>query len=128
MSHFYGFVLVFLGAGVGGMLRHSVNLASLRLLGPDLPAGTFIVNLIGSLALGGIAGYLATRGHASQAMQLFLATGILGGFTTFSAFSLEAALLWQRGQLMSFALYVLGSVVLSIAGVFGGLALVRSIH
>jgi CrcB protein len=128
MPHWYGFALVFLGAGLGGMLRHGVNLGSLRLLGPDPLVGTFFINVLGSLAIGGIAGYLATRGHASQPLQLLLITGILGGFTTFSAFSLEAALLWQRGQLASFTLYVIGSVVLSIGGVFGGLALARSIH
>lgn len=125
MDHLYGYVLVFLGAGLGGMLRHSVNRASLRFLGPDLPAGTLAVNLIGSLAIGALAGYLALRGQASANFQLFLATGVLGGFTTFSAFSLEAALFWQRGQLAYCALYALGSVVLSIAGVFAGLWLLK---
>jgi CrcB protein len=121
-----GYLLVFAGAGLGGVLRHSVNLASLRLLGPDLPAGTLAVNLVGSLAIGALAGYFALRGHGTQHLHLFLATGILGGFTTFSAFSLEAALLWERGQLLACAAYVLGSVVLSIAGVFAGLALSRA--
>lgn len=124
----YGYVLVFAGAGLGGTLRHLVNVTSTRLLGPDLPISTFVVNLLGSLSIGLIAGYFATRGHASQQLQLFLTTGILGGFTTFSAFSLEAALLWERGQLASFAVFVLASVILSIAGVFAGLALVRSWH
>ena len=121
-----GFLIVFLGAGIGGALRHAVNLITLRTLGPDLPAGTFIVNLAGSVALGVIAGSLAARGHASHQLQLFLATGLLGGFTTFSAFSLEAALLWQRGQWLACALYVSGSVVLSIAGLLAGLAVVRT--
>ena len=126
MTHAYGYLMVFLGAGLGGMLRHSVNRAALRLIGPDVPAGTFAVNLIGSLAIGALAGYLALRGQASSNLQLFVTTGVLGGFTTFSAFSLEAALLWQRGQLVFCVMYVVASVVLSIAGVFGGLALART--
>ncbi|HKP30283.1 MAG TPA: fluoride efflux transporter CrcB [Gemmatimonadales bacterium] len=128
MGSLQGFVLVFFGAGLGGVLRHTVNLASLRLAGPDLPVGTFLVNVLGSLAIGGVAGYVASRGHGAQALHLFLAAGILGGFTTFSAFSLEAALLWERGRLVACVLYTLVSVVLSIAGVFTGLALARGGH
>jgi fluoride exporter len=124
----YGYFVVFIGAGVGGALRHSVNLAAARLFGPDLPLSTLLVNVLGSLSVGCIAGYFAVRGHASQPVQLFLTTGILGGFTTFSAFSLEAALLWERGQMVSCIVFVLGSVILSIGGVFAGLALVRSWH
>ena len=75
--------------------------------------------------MGLIAGYLAFRGEASQSWRLFLMTGILGGYTTFSAFSLDAALLYERGEIGLAALYVAGSVVLSIAGLFAGLALVR---
>jgi CrcB protein len=77
--------------------------------------------------MGLIAGYLAFKGEASQPWRLFVMTGILGGYTTFSAFSLDAALLYERGELGLSALYMLGSVVLSIAGLFGGLALVRSL-
>jgi len=121
----YGYLMVFLGAGLGGMLRHSVNLVSPRVFGLDLPVGTLLINLTGSLLLGMAAGLFASRGHASHQVQLFLATGVLGGFTTFSAFSLEAALLWQRGQVVSCALYALASVVLAILAVFGGLAMVR---
>ena len=128
MPGWYGYLLVFFGAGIGGMLRHSVNRASLHVIGPDLPLGTLLVNVTGSLALGMVAGFFAARGHGSPGLQLFLATGILGGYTTFSAFSLEAALLWQRGQLLGCALYVLGSVLLSVSGVFAGLALVRQSH
>jgi fluoride exporter len=75
--------------------------------------------------MGLIAGYLAFKGEASQPWRLFLMTGILGGYTTFSAYSLDAALLYERGELGLAALYVVGSVALSIAGLFGGLALVR---
>jgi CrcB protein len=124
----YGYLFVFIGAGLGGALRHSANLAASRLFGPDLPLGTLVVNVLGSLSVGCIAGYFAVRGHGSQPVQLFLTTGILGGFTTFSAFSLEAALLWERGQMVSCAVFVLVSVMLSIVAVFAGLALVRSWH
>lgn len=126
MRTIHGYLLVFVGAGLGGALRHSANLMSVRLLGPDLPGSTFVVNVLGSLIVGGIAGYFAVRGHSSQPVQLFLTTGILGGFTTFSAFSLEAALLWERGQVLSCLLFVVASVLLSIIGVFAGLSLMRS--
>ena len=128
MRTVYGCLIVFIGAGLGGVLRHLTNLASLRLAGPDLPLSTFLVNVLGSLSVGCIAGYFAVRGHGSQALQLFLTTGILGGFTTFSAFSLEAALLWERGQVASCVLFVVASVMVSIAGVFAGLFLIRSWH
>ena len=120
-----GFLLVFIGAGLGGALRHAANLASVRLYGPDLPLSTLFVNVIGALSVGYIAGYFVTRGHGSQPLQLFLTTGMLGGFTTFSAFSLEAALLWERGQIVACAAFVVTSVVLAIGGVFAGLALAR---
>lgn len=125
MSTTYGYLLVFLGAGVGGVLRHLTNLVTQRAVGPDLPVSTLVVNIVGSLSLGVIAGHVALRGHGSQSLQLFLTTGILGGFTTFSAFSLEAALLWERGQVLGVALFVGASVILSIAAVFAGLSLVR---
>jgi CrcB protein len=106
-------------------LRHLVNLTCARCLGPGFPWGTFIINITGSTVMGLIAGYLAFKGEASQPWRLFLMTGILGGYTTFSAYSLDAALLYERGALGLAALYVIGSVVLSIAGLFAGLALVR---
>jgi fluoride exporter len=121
------YLIVFLGAGFGGALRHGVNLAAARLLGTGFPFGTFAVNLLGSLAMGLIAEYFALRGDASQAWRLFLTTGILGGFTTFSAFSLDAALLWERGQTGLMLLYVAGSVALAIAGLFLGLWTVRTL-
>ena len=119
------YLLVFLGGGLGASLRHAVNLICARGLGTAFPWGTFIINISGSLVMGLIAGYLAFKGEASQPWRLFLMTGILGGYTTFSAFSLDAALLYERGEITSALFYVLGSVVLSIAGLFAGLALVR---
>ena len=119
------YVLVFIGGVLGSTLRHMVNVACLRFLGTAFPYHTFIINITGSTVMGLIAGYLAFRGDASQPWRLFLMTGILGGYTTFSAFSLDAALLYERGEIGLALFYVLGSVVFSIAGLFAGLALVR---
>jgi CrcB protein len=121
--------LVFLGAGIGGVLRHGVNLVSLKWLGASFPYGTMAINIIGSGAMGLVAGFLAFKAGEgwTQNARLFLATGILGGFTTFSAFSLDAVLLWERGEAMLAAFYVIGSVVLSLAALVAGLALVRGL-
>jgi CrcB protein len=119
------YILVFIGGGVGSSLRHSINLASARWLGTAFPYHTFIINITGSMVMGLIAGYLAFRGEASPHWRLFLMTGILGGYTTFSAFSLDAALLYERGEIAMALFYVVGSVLFSIAGLFAGLALVR---
>ena len=119
---------VFLGAGIGGVLRHLVNRLAMVALPASFPFATFIVNVTGCFLMGAIAGWFAWRGAGGgQALRLFLATGILGGFTTFSAFSLDAALLWERGQMGSAVLYVLGSVILSLAGVAAGLAASRTV-
>jgi len=120
------YLIVFVGAGIGGAIRHGVNSLTLRVLGPDFPWWTLIINVIGSLIMGLIAGYFALRGEASQAWRLFMTTGILGGFTTFSAFSLDTAMLYERGAMGQVAFYVLASVLLSIGAVFLGLVLMRS--
>jgi CrcB protein len=120
-----GFLIVFLGGGLGAALRHGVNLTSARLLGTAFPYATLFENVTGSLAMGLLAGYFAFRSGAAQEWRLFLTTGVLGGYTTFSAFSLDAALLYERGELGLAALYVIASVALSIGGLFAGLALVR---
>jgi fluoride exporter len=119
------YLLVFIGGGLGSTLRHVVNIVCPRLFGANFPYHTFIINITGSTVMGLIAGYLAFKGEASQSWRLFLMTGILGGYTTFSAFSLDAAVLYERGEIALALLYVLGSVVLSILGLFAGLALVR---
>ena len=121
------YVIVFLGGGIGAALRHGVNLGAARWLGVGFPFGTLIVNVSGSLIMGLIAGYFAFKGDASQNWRLFLTTGILGGYTTFSAFSLDAALLYERGEVGLAAVYVVASVVLSIAGLFAGLAIARGV-
>ena len=120
------YLLVFLGSGLGGMLRHGVNLLTPR-FGLALPYGTLFVNVVGSLLAGLVVGHLATRAAAAEAWRLFLMTGILGGFTTFSAFSLDAVLLFERGDPGSAALYVGGSLVGSIGAAVFGLWLARAV-
>jgi CrcB protein len=119
------YLIVFLGGGLGAALRHGVNLAVARLLGSAFPYATMFENVSGSLVMGLLAGYFAFRSGLPQHWQLFLTTGILGGYTTFSTYSLDAALLYERGALGLAALYVLGSVVAAIGGLFAGLAIVR---
>jgi CrcB protein len=120
------YFIVFLGAGIGGALRHGVNVGSAKLFGYGFPTGTLIVNLVGSFAMGLLAGYFAFRPGMSQHVRLFLTTGVLGGFTTFSTFSLDTALLIERHAYATAAAYVAGSVVAGIVALFLGLALFRS--
>lgn len=121
-----GFLIVFLGGGLGAALRHGVNVVSARLFGTAFPWHTLIENVTGSFAMGLLAAYFAFKADpTSQSWRLFLTTGILGGYTTFSAFSLDTVLLYERGQTGLAALYVLASVALAIAGLFAGLGLVR---
>jgi fluoride exporter len=120
------YLIVFLGAGLGGALRHGVNVGAARLFGYGFPFGTLIVNLVGSFMMGVLAGYFAFRPGIGQHWRLFLTTGILGGFTTFSAFSLDAALLVERNSYGLAAGYIVGSVAASVAALFFGLALFRS--
>ena len=101
------------------------NLASAHWIGPGYPFSTMIVNLLGSLLMGLLAGSLAIRGIGDAGLRLFLATGVLGGFTTFSAFSLDAISLYKRGELLQSALYVIGSVILSLTFIVVGMALSR---
>lgn len=119
------YLIVALGSAVGGALRHGVNVASARLLGTGWPYGTFTVNVVGSFAIGAIVAYFALRGHGASAWLLFLTTGVLGGFTTFSTFSLDVVLLYERGHAGLATLYVAGSVIVSVAAAFLALTLVR---
>ena len=122
-----GFLIVFLGGGIGAALRHGVNLAFARLAGAAFPYATLFENVTGSLVMGLIAGYFAFKGDASQHLRLFLTTGILGGYTTFSAFSLDVAVLWERHAVWPAVAYVLASVLLSVGGLFAGLLLYRNL-
>src|SRR5438045_4554489 len=119
------YLIVFLGAGIGGALRHGVNVGAAKLFGLGFPFGTLIVNIAGSFAIGLLAGYFAFRAGVPQDMRLFLTTGILGGFTTFSAFSLDAALLIERHAYGMAAGYAVGSVAASVSALFFGLAMFR---
>ncbi|WP_372425280.1 fluoride efflux transporter CrcB [Salinarimonas chemoclinalis] len=117
---------VFLGAGLGGVLRWLVGLAALRAFGPVFPWGTLAVNVAGSFAIGVVATLVLAR-MPSETARLFLMTGLLGGFTTFSAFSLDAVALVERGAPGLAAAYVGASVALSLAGIAAGLALGRAL-
>jgi CrcB protein len=120
------YLVVFLGAGVGGAMRHAINIWIARLAGTHFPMHTLVINVSGSLVMGAVAGWFALKGGATGHLRLFLATGILGGYTTFSAFSLDAVLLWERHDYGLAALYVGGSVVGSIVGLLAGLWIMRT--
>ena len=126
MSVLFGYITVFFGAGIGGLLRLAANRAGIY-LSLSFPWSTLFVNVSGSLAIGLVAGWFALRSQAGQTLRLFLTTGVLGGYTTFSAFALDTALLWERGQAWGSVFYVASSVLLSIAGVFLGLAIIRQL-
>jgi CrcB protein len=119
-------LLVFVGGGLGAIARHGINRAGLALLGPGFPWWTLAVNVTGSFVIGLLAGLFGAweTGHN---MRLFLITGVLGGFTTFSAFSLDALTLWERGAFQEAGLYVLGSVILSLLAAAVGLMATRAI-
>jgi fluoride exporter len=122
------YLIVFLGGGLGAALRHGVNVVFARWFGTDFPYYTLFANVSGSLAMGLLVGYFALRGEASQHVRLFLTTGLLGGYTTFSAFSLETVLLWERGQPLTAAGYVVASVIAAIAGLVLGISAFRSLN
>lgn len=116
-----------MGAGLGGAMRHVINVASTRFLGVQYATATMLVNIIGCLLMGMLIDYLALRAEIPQCWRLFITTGVLGGFTTFSAFSLETVLMYQRGQMLYAAWYAVGSVVLSVLGLLVGMWLVRQL-
>ncbi|WP_026616632.1 fluoride efflux transporter CrcB [Ensifer aridi] len=119
------YLFVFLGAGLGGAMRHGVNQVAALLFGVAFPYGTLTINVVGSFVMGVLAGYFALRGEAPQEVRLFLTTGILGGFTTFSTFSLDTIALWERGEWLAAAFYAASSVAFSLLGLVAGLMLVR---
>ena len=114
------------GGGLGALARHFLSAGVYSVTGGSFPWGILIVNVLGGLLMGFIVEFGALKLSFSPEMRAFLTTGVLGGFTTFSAFSLDTALLIERGDWLSAALYVVGSVVLSVLALFGGLALVRA--
>ncbi|PSH58334.1 fluoride efflux transporter CrcB [Phyllobacterium endophyticum] len=118
-------LLVASGGAMGSVARYLVGLAMTRALGMNFPYGTLTVNVVGGFLMGFFIEVLARWFNASMDLRLFVAVGILGGFTTFSSFSLDAAVLWERGELATAFFYVLASVILSIGALFFGLWLAR---
>ncbi len=114
------------GGAIGASLRHLANIAGLRVMGTAFPWGTLFVNIFGSLLMGFFIAWLTKRTGTSPEVRLFVATGILGGFTTFSAFSLDVANMFERGAMGTAFTYILTSVVISLAAVFIGLWFGRS--
>ncbi len=118
-------LIVAAGGAVGAALRHLTGLAAMRMLGFAFPWGTLSVNIVGSFLMGVFIELLAVKLQGGTELRLFVATGLLGGFTTFSAFSLDVAVLWERGALLLAASYVVASVGASILALFAGLFLIR---
>ena len=113
------------GGAIGSSLRYLVNVSAMRIFGPAFPWATLTVNVIGSFLMGALVVWFANR----DLMRLapFLMTGVLGGFTTFSAFSLDTVTLWQRGEATTAMLYVAASIILSLAALLAGMATVRGL-
>lgn len=121
------YLIVFFGGGLGAALRHGVNMLFLKLLGPvSFPIGTLTINVIGSFMIGLMTAYFAYRSGLSQHWRLFAVTGVLGGFTTFSSFSLEVGLLWERNQPGLALLYVCASFGLGVGALFLALSIFRA--
>ncbi|MCC3304642.1 fluoride efflux transporter CrcB [Sneathiella sp. HT1-7] len=121
------FLSVAIGGALGACARYGVAQIMLRQLGPGYPYGTLLVNIVGSFLMGVLIELIALRWSPSPEMRVLLVTGFLGGFTTFSAFSLDVALMVEKGETLSAVSYVLMSVFLSIAGLFAGLHLMRAV-
>ena len=123
------FLMVAAGGALGAMARYATGLAAARLMGATAwPWGTFAANVVGGLLIGLVTGWIAHRGAAqSEAIRLFAVVGVLGGFTTFSAFSLEVVSLLERREMATATLYVLASVFLSVVAVFVGLTIMRKV-
>ncbi len=119
-------LLVMAGGAIGAALRYQLGRASLRLLGPGWPWGTFAANLLGGFCMGLFAGWLAARAQGGEQIRLFVAVGILGGFTTFSAFSLETMGMIERGDWLPATGYALISVIASVAALALGMSMTRA--
>ena len=121
------FLAVAVGGAVGAVSRYSVNMLAFHYLGPNFPSGTLIVNVLGSFIMGLLIEVMALFWNAGTEVRLLLVVGILGAFTTFSTFSLDVAVLYQRGELWLVALYIFASVILSVGALFFGLYIVRTL-
>lgn len=119
-------LLVMIGGALGALARYQFGRLAGQMLGTGWPWGTLGVNILGGLVMGLLAGWLARHGTpSSEQLRLLIGVGVLGGFTTFSAFSLETALMIERGEISHAALYALLSVSLSVGALFGGLFTMR---
>lgn len=128
MTFWNNLMLVALGGAVGASGRHLVSLGMARLMGTGWPWGTFTVNVVGGLAMGALVAVLARYGAADGTnWRLLLGTGVLGGFTTFSAFSLETAMMIENNALLGAAGYAMASVVACVLAVFIGMAAIRAL-
>ncbi len=119
-------LLAAFGGAIGSVLRYLVGVFSVRWFGSGFPWGTLAVNVVGSFIIGLMVEMIARRFNASMELRVFIVTGILGGFTTWSSFSLDTMMLFERGAIAAAAAYVIGSLVVSFAAVFAGLALGRA--
>ncbi|MBC8129854.1 MAG: fluoride efflux transporter CrcB [Rhizobiaceae bacterium] len=118
-------LLVAVGGALGSVCRHLVGIGSLKLFGPSFPVGTLAVNLVGSFAMGVFIELLARRFDGSADLRLLVATGVIGGFTTYSSFALDTAVLWERGEVFTAFIYVSLTLVAGIGALFAGLTLAR---
>jgi CrcB protein len=120
------YLLVAIGGALGSMARYGTGVLVGKAWSASFPLGTMLINIVGSLAMGLFIGYLVRTTPAWQAdARLFVAIGVLGGFTTFSSFSLDAVSMLERGELGLALFYVLGSVIIGIAALFAGLVVMR---
>lgn len=119
-------LLVAIGGALGSVARYLVGVGAGRLFGPDFPWGTMIVNIVGSFVMGVFIELLGLKFNGSTDLRLFVAVGILGGFTTLSSFSLDTITLFERGATLAAASYAVGSIVLSLAALVAGLQIVRA--
>lgn len=120
-------LLVAVGGAIGSVLRYFVGRWALKLMGPAFPWGTLAVNVVGCFVIGVFAELIARKFNASTELRLLLITGFLGGFTTFSAFSLDAISLFEGGEAVAGGIYIVASVGLSMAAVIAGLAIMRAL-
>jgi CrcB protein len=120
------YLLVAIGGALGSMARYGTGVLVGKAWSASFPLGTMLINIVGSLTMGLFIGYLVRTTPAWQAdARLFVAVGVLGGFTTFSSFSLDAVSMLERGELGLALFYVLGSVIIGIAALFAGLVVMR---
>jgi CrcB protein len=120
-------LLVAIGGAIGSIARYLTGQFAVRHFGPNFPWGTLAVNIVGSLAIGIFAELIGRKFNAPQEWRLFIITGFLGGFTTFSSFSLDVTVMFDRGDVFLALAYVAASLLVSLFAVFAGLALMRAL-